>query len=412
MPAADREHAVLIVGSGHGGASAAMALRRLGNQGCITIVSSEPEPPYERPPLSKDYLSGERGFERLLIRPETFWAEQGIELLLGREAVALEAEKRLRLADGTVHGFESLIWAAGGKPRRLSCGGHDAGGVHAIRTRADVDALRAELIDGGDIAVVGGGYIGLEAAAILTKLGKKITVLEAAERVLARVSSAPLSRFLEAEHRRRGVDVHLNVTVERIEVHDGAATGVRLTDGRFIPATIVIVGIGIDPCIAPLAAAGAAIGARGVTVDPFCRTSLDGVYAVGDCVEFANSFADGATIRLESVQNATDQATVAARAIMGVAEPYVALPWFWSEQYDFRLQTVGISLGHDRIVVRGNVDAPGFSLLYLKRGKVIALDCVSNVKDYVQGRLLIMSGKVVAPDLLSDSNVPLKSLAA
>jgi 3-phenylpropionate/trans-cinnamate dioxygenase ferredoxin reductase subunit len=413
MRSTDRHYDVLIVGAGHGGASTAMALRRLGHAGTIAMVSKELDPPYERPPLSKDYLSGERSFERLLMRPESFWAEQGIDLLLGREAVALDAgEHRLRLADGAALSYGSLVWSAGGEARRLACSGHDVAGVHTIRNRADVDRLRTELICGEDIVVIGGGYIGLEAAAILTKAGKRVTVLEAADRLLARVSSAPLSRFFEAEHRRRGVDVRLNVTVDCIEARDGAAVGVRLADGTILPANIVIVGIGIDPCIAPLRAAGAAVGAAGVIVDAFCRTSLEDVYAVGDCVEFANPFAGGASLRLESVQNATDQGSVAAKAIIAVPEPYAAIPWFWSEQYDFRLQTVGIALGHDQIVVRGDADAPGFSLLYLKDGKVIALDCLSNVKDYVQGRMLINSGKIVSPDRLADCALPLKTLAA
>src|SRR5439155_11963066 len=195
--------------------------------------------------------------------------------------------------------------------------------------------------------------------------------------------------FLLAQHRAHGVDIRLGATVDCIEGQDGAASAVRLADGSLIAADMVIVGIGIDPCIAPLVAAGAEAGPAGVRVDQFCRTSLTEIFAIGDCAEHANAFAGGAFVRLESVQNATDQASVAAKAIMGTPEPYAAIPWFWSEQYDFRLQTVGLSIGHDAIVVRGDPAAPGFSLLYLKEGRAIALDCIGNVKDYVQGRMLI-----------------------
>jgi 3-phenylpropionate/trans-cinnamate dioxygenase ferredoxin reductase subunit len=403
----------LIVGGGHGGASAAIALRRFGFEGTVAIVSMEPDLPYERPPLSKDYLAGERPFERMLFRPEAFWKEQKIELLLGREVTAIAAEeRRVALADGARLSYGALIWSAGGSARRLSCTGHDLAGVHSVRSRADVDALRAELPGTGRVVVIGGGYIGLEAAAILTKLGKQVVVVEAADRLLARVASQPLSDFLLAQHRGHGVDVRLGATVDCIEEQNGAASAVRLADGSLIAADMVIVGIGIDPCITPLVAAGAEAASAGVRVDECCRTSLPHIFAIGDCAEHSNAFADGAFVRLESVQNATDQAAVAARAVMGAAEPYAAIPWFWSEQYDFRLQTVGLALGHDAIIVRGDPAVPGFSLLYLKEGRAIALDCIGNVKDYVQGRMLITSRQVIDPDRLADASVPIKSMLA
>ena len=402
---------VLIVGGGHGGAYAAMALRRFGFEGSVGIVSREPDPPYERPPLSKDYLAGERDYERLLIRPAGFWPEHRIDLLLCEEAVAIDAPAhRLDLAGGRSLGYGSLIWSAGGRPRRLACPGHDLVGVHMIRSRADVDALRAGLGPAQRIAIIGGGYIGLEAAAVLAVMGKSVTVLEAADRLLARVASRPLSDFLAAAHRHHGVEVALDVSVEAIEEREGAACGVRLADGRLVPADLVIVGIGIEPVVEPLLAAGAGEGGV-LAVDLYCRTGLPDVWAIGDCVHFPQPFAAGASMRVESVQNAQDQANAVARSLTGALTAYDALPWFWSNQYDLKLQSIGLSLGHDDIVVRGDPAAAGFSLLYLKQGRVIALDCVNAVRDYVQGRALILGGAVVPAERLADPAIPLKALA-
>jgi 3-phenylpropionate/trans-cinnamate dioxygenase ferredoxin reductase subunit len=236
-------------------------------------------------------------------------------------------------------------------------------------------------------------------------------VLEALDRVLARVAGEALSRFYEAEHRAHGVDVRLGARVEHIEGEDGRVTGVRLAGGEIVPAGMVIVGIGIVPAVEPLRAAGAE-GGNGVAVDEHGRTSLPDIFAVGDCALHANPFAEGIPIRLESVQNANDMATVVARAIIGEPEPYHAVPWFWSNQYDLRLQTVGLSVGHDQEILRGDPASRAFSIVYLKQNRVIALDCVNSVKDYVQGRALV-NGRVVADSRrLADAAVPLKSLVA
>jgi 3-phenylpropionate/trans-cinnamate dioxygenase ferredoxin reductase subunit len=257
--------------------------------------------------------------------------------------------------------------------------------------------------------VIGGGYIGLEAAAVLRKLGKKVCIVEALDRVLARVAGAPLSHFYEAEHRAQGVDVRLGATVACIEGRDGRVAGVRLADGCVIEADLVVVGIGIVPEVEPLLAAGAADG-NGVEVNAQCRTSLPGIYAVGDCSLHANPFAGGAWIRIESVQNATDQANVAAKAILGQPAAYDAVPWFWSNQYDLRLQTVGLSIGFDETLVRGDPASRSFSVIYLKQDRVIALDCVNATKDYVQGRKLLFERATPDRRLLADPNVPLKSV--
>ena len=401
---------VVIVGGGHGGAQAAIALRQNGFTGSIALIGRETEPPYERPPLSKEYFAREKTFDRLYIRPPQFWDEKDVKLHLGIEVTAVDpAAKQLTLSDGSSFGYGKLIWATGGDPRRLSCPGAELAGVHAVRTRADCDQLMGE-IDGGvrNIVVIGGGYIGLEAAAVLTKLGCKVTLLEALPRVLARVAGPELSAFYEADHRAHGVDLRTGVAVDGLE-GEGRVTGVKLADGSVIPADAVIVGIGVVPAVGPLIAAGAA-GGNGVDVDEFCRTSLADVFAIGDCAAFACDFAGGTVMRVESVQNANDQATNVAKSIIGDAQPYHAFPWFWSNQYDLRLQTAGISLGYDQTVVRGSMEDRSFSVVYLKAGKVIALDCVNMVKDYVQGRKLVEAGATPDLERLADASVPLKEL--
>ncbi len=402
---------VVIVGAGHGGAQAGIALRQYGFEGSILMIGRDPDPPYERPPLSKDYLARQKSFERLLIRPGDFWGDQRITTALGREVVAVDpVEKKLTLSDGDRVGYGALIWAAGGDPRRLSCAGADLAGIHSIRTRGDVDRLMAEL-DGGAkrAAVIGGGYIGLEAAAVLIKLGCSVVLLEALPRVLARVAGAVLSEFYQEKHRAHGVDIRTGTMVDRIEGTRGAVTGIGLADGSVLPADIVIVGIGISPCVGPLSAAGA-VGGNGVQIDEFCRTSLPDVYAIGDCAAHANAFADGAVIRLESVQNANDMANTAARSICGAPAPYRATPWFWSDQYDLKLQTVGLSAGHDAAVLRGDPAKNAFSVVYLRDGRVIALDCVNMVKDYVQGKKLIEERAAIAAEQLADTTISLREM--
>ncbi|MGB5777864.1 NAD(P)/FAD-dependent oxidoreductase [Allopontixanthobacter sediminis] len=406
------DHAdVIIVGTGHGGAQAAIALRQNNFEGSIILLGREKDPPYERPPLSKEYFAGEKPFERIQIRPTQFWAEKDIDLRLGSYVTDVDwMDHTITLSDDTKLTYRKLIWAAGGDPRRLSCAGADLAGVHSVRNRADVDRMVTELAGGPKrVAVIGGGYIGLEAAAVLRKLDHEVVLLEALPRVLARVAGQELSDFYQAQHRAHGVDLRLETTVERLEGDGDKVTGVKLDTGEIIPADLVVVGIGIVPAIGPLIAAGAA-GGNGVDVDEFCRTTLDDIYAIGDCAAHANPYADNAVIRLESVQNAHDMASTAARAICGDKQPYNAFPWFWSNQYDLKLQTAGLSLDYDQTVLRGDPDSSRFSVIYLKEGRVIALDCVNSVKDYVQGRKLIEARLVPDPDILADADTPLKEL--
>ncbi len=408
---------IIIAGAGHGGAQTAIHLRQMGFTGSITLIGNEPELPYERPPLSKDYLAGDKPFERILIRPATFWADKSIDMRLGHAITDVDATgQRVTLGDGSAMTYGQLVWATGGDPRPLSCPGADLTGVHAVRTRADVDAIMAMLDQPGQvgrIAIIGGGYIGLEAAAVLTKLGKPTILIEALPRVLSRVAGEAISAFMESEHRNHGVDMRTGMGVTAIEGENGHVSGVRLADGSSVAADMVIVGIGIIPATAPLHAAGADCpdnAPGGVMVDAQCRTSLPHIYAIGDCAAHANDFVDGAVIRLESVQNAADQAKVVASNIMGNPMDYTATPWFWSNQYDLKLQTVGLSTGHDTTVVRGDPATRSFSVLYLKSDRVIAIDAINAIRDYTQGRKLVEARALIDPAILADADVALKDM--
>lgn len=395
----------IIVGSGHGGAQAAHALRQYGFVGSIALIGSEPDLPYDRPSLSKDYLAGEKTFDRLQLRPGAYWDQQRITLLPGRRVTGVSAAQRqLTCGDGRNFGFEALIWAAGGTPRPLSCTGHDHPAVHYLRDKADCDRLLAALPACRHVAIIGGGFIGLEAAAVLRGMEKHVTVIEAQDRVLARVSGVEVSRFYEAEHRARGVEILLGVGLDSIRGDDAAE--LHLSDGRALSADLVIVGIGLVPATEVLQQAGAETR-QGILVDQRCQSSLPGIYCIGDCAVLR----DGPGIRIESVQNANDQAGIAARAICGQAVPNAATPWFWSNQYDLKLQTMGLNLGHDATVLRGDPGKRSFSLLYLRQGSVIAADCINATRDYVQSRQLIEAGRLIPQAILADTSIPLKAMA-
>lgn len=406
-----RHFDILIAGAGHAGAQAAITLRQLGFSGSIGLIGAEEDLPYERPPLSKEYFAGEKSFDRLLLRPRAFWLDRNIETFTGLRVDTIDVGRKR--AGTSRHEFEygKLIWAAGGTPRLLTCPGANAGNVHVIRQRGDVDRIRAQLDRVSCATIVGGGYIGLEAASVLTKLGKKVVLLEAQKRVLERVAGEQLSQFFEEEHRRHGVDLRTGAGVEAIEIVAETATAVVTREGERIVTDMLIVGIGILPEIGPLASAGAAVG-DGVHVDEYCRTSLADIYAIGDCASHINAFANGKRVRLESIQNAHDQAKTVAAHIVGIDSPYDALPWFWSNQFDLKLQTAGISRGHDQTVMRGDPARRSFSILYLRGGRLIALDCVNSVKDYVQGRAHILSGAVLSPALLANDSIALKDIAS
>ncbi|MGO7337514.1 NAD(P)/FAD-dependent oxidoreductase [Rhizobium leguminosarum] len=396
----------VIVGGGHGGSQTAAALRQSGFTGSIALIGAEPDLPYDRPSLSKDYLAGKKTFERMHLRPQDFWGTREVELLLGRHVSAVDPTARTVMTDrGEYFSYGQMVWAAGGDPRKLSCPGSDMAGIFYIRSKADCDALIDVLPDAQRIVIIGGGYVGLEAAAVFREIGKEVTLVEALDRVLARVAGDPISRFYENEHRARGVDLRLNSNVASLAGVSGRVSSVVLASGEAITADIVVIGIGIIPSVGPLIAAGAK-GANGVDVDEFCRTSLPNIYCIGDCARLES----GPGIRIESVQNATDQATTAAKAICGEFKAYDATPWFWSNQYDLKMQTVGLNYGFDSVVTRGDPASRGFSVIYLKNGAVLALDCINSPRDYVQGRKLVDNAARIDPAALADTSRQLKEI--
>jgi len=403
---------VLIVGAGQAGAQTAISLRQQGFTGSIVLLGEEPDAPYERPPLSKTYLAGETDAASLALRPAAFWADNHVQVLTGERVTAVDAETRqARCASGRVLHYGSLVWTAGGQARLLDCPGAELDGLHVVRTRVQVDALRAELEGVRRAVIIGGGYIGLETAAVLARMGREVTVVEAQERVLARVTSPAVSAFYEAEHRGHGVRIRTSCAVASLSSSGGRVQEVVLADGTRLPADLVVVGIGLVPEVGVLREAGARCG-NGVEVDERCLTSLPHVYAAGDCASHVNRFAAGARVRLESVQNANDQARVVAANIAGVPTDYHAVPWFWSHQYDLKLQTVGLSAGHDDSVVRGDPATRSFSVVYLRAGRVVALDCINAPRDFVLGKKLVAMGAEAARQDLADPKHDLAKIAA
>lgn len=404
---------VVVVGAGVAGAHLAVALRQGGYEGSITLVGEEVDLPYDRPALSKEYFAGERPVERLPLRPEKFWTERSVRVLRGRRAVSLDPVGRVLLCDdGLRIRYSNLVWATGSRPRRLTVGGSGSGGVYEFRSRADVDRLRADLPGVSAVVVIGAGFIGLEIAPTLLKYGKKVTVVELGPRVLGRVAGPDISRFFEAEHRRHGVEIRTGVGVSTVVADADRVRGIQLADGgEEIRCEAVIAAIGTQVELQVLDRAGAETG-DGVHVDEFCRTSLPNVFAVGDCAAQINRFAGGERVRIESIHNAAEQAKVVASALLGRPERSRAAPWFWSHQYDIRLQTVGLNRGYDATVLRGDVASRSFSVVYLRAGQVIALDCINASRDFMQGKALVESGAVLRAEKLADGSLSLKDILA
>ncbi len=389
---------VVIVGAGQAGAALAAKLRALGHKGPITMIGEEAAPPYQRPPLSKGYLLGQMEEDRLWLRAPDFWAENAIDLRLGMPVTAIDrAARTVTVGDETL-AYDALALTTGSAPRRLPAAiGGDLQGVFTVRTLADVDAMRAEFVPGRRVVIVGGGYIGLEAAAVASKLGLAVTVLEMAPRILQRVAAPETSDYIRALHQSHGVTILEGTALERL-LGGPRVTGARLADGREVPADFVIVGVGITPGTALAEAAGLALD-NGIATDEMGRTSDPAIWSAGDCASFPWN---GRRIRLESVGNDIDQAEAVAANMLGADRPYVATPWFWSDQFDLKLQIAGLNTGYDRIITRSEGMA-GVSFWYYRGNTLLAVDAMNDPRAYMVGKRLIDAGKSPAPEVLAEA---------
>jgi 3-phenylpropionate/trans-cinnamate dioxygenase ferredoxin reductase subunit len=399
----------VVVGAGQAGLSLVARLRALGHAGSLTLIGAETDPPYQRPPLSKAYLKGEMARERLWLRPRSFYEEGKIELLTAARVAAIDREaKAVVLTDGRRLPYDLLALTTGALPRRLpAAAGGDLDGVFVMRSLADADALAAALRPGMPALIAGGGYIGLEGAAVLAEKGLDVTLIELAPRILARVAAPATADFFRALHRGHGVDVREDVRVTGLTGAAGRVTGVELADGARIPAEVVLVGVGITPDTALAEAAGLAV-ADGIVVDAAGRTSDPAIFAAGDCTRFPWR---GGTVRLESVPNAIDQGEMVAEAMLGSGEGYEARPWFWSDQYDVKLQIAGLNTGWERTVTRPGAREGGQSVWYFAGERLLAVDAMNDPRAYMTGKRWIEAGVSPDPAALADPAADLKTLA-
>ncbi len=401
---------VVIIGAGQAGGQAAYSLRLGGFEGAITLVGDEPAPPYQRPPLSKAYFKGEMEAERLFLKPLDYYAAHGIELVTGKAATRIDLQaKQVELAGGDKLAWDRLVIATGARPRKLSVAGADLGGVTQLRTLADVDRLKELARPGARMVVVGAGYIGLEAAAVGVQLGLRVTVLEAMAQVLSRVAGPEIGAFYTGVHREAGTDVRLGARLEGFE-GTGRVSGVRLEGGEVIPADLVLVGVGVLPNLELAREAGIVCG-NGIVVDHEMRTSDPDVFAIGD-VAWRPLVHYGREGRLESVHNAIEGGKLAAAAILGANPPPLEVPWFWSDQFDLKLQTAGLWTGADQTVTRGDPNARAFAVFYLKERRLIAVDAVNSAPEFIVGKKLVAAKAAVAPGELADKSIAMKDIGA
>jgi 3-phenylpropionate/trans-cinnamate dioxygenase ferredoxin reductase subunit len=398
----------LVIGAGHAAGQLVSTLRQRDYDGRIVLAGEEAWVPYQRPPLSKKYLAGELERSRLYFKPPVFYEQAGVDLRVSTRVTALDTGgRRAELEDGGSVDWDHCVIATGSRVLKLQSPGADLPGIHYLRTIDDVDAIRAHFAPGARLTVVGAGYIGLEVAAVAALAGLDVTVLEMAQRVMSRVVPPVVSDFYEAEHRRHGVKLRLGEGVSGFEGEE-AVTAVITAAGERVPADFVVVGIGIEPVTELAAAAGLACD-DGILVDEYCRTRADGVYAIGDCTRHPNGIY-GRQLRLESVHNALEQAKTAAAGICGDALAYNQVPWFWSDQYDLKLQIAGLSEGHDRLVMRGDPAQRAFACFYLAGGRLLAVDAVNSPREFMLAKPLIAAGATPDPDALADPDVSLKDL--
>ncbi len=397
---------IVVIGAGQAGSSLVARLRKDGFEGDITLIGAEPVPPYQRPPLSKAYLLGEMELERLYLRPESFYADQNIALRLGQRVTAIDPKARTVTVGGETIPYDQLALTTGSDPRRLPASiGGNLEGVHVVRDLAHVDDMEPRVKEGEKVLIVGGGYIGLEAAAVCAKRGVKVTLVEMADRILQRVAAPETSDYFRALHSQHGADIREGVGLDRIVGDDGKVTGAVLTDGSELNVDFVIVGVGIAPSTELAEMAGLELD-NGIKTDALGRTSDPSIWAAGDCASFPHK---GERIRLESVPNAIDQAEIVAQNMLGAGQDYVAKPWFWSDQYDVKLQIAGLNTGYDRVVTRKG-EGQTVSFWYYKGDQLLAVDAMNDPRAYMVGKRLIEMGKSADPDIVADAEADLKPL--
>lgn len=396
---------VVVVGAGQAGLAVVARLRAKGFAGRITLIGAEPTPPYHRPPLSKAYLLGDLPREQLYLRPERYYDENDIRLLLGKAVSAIDASARTVTVGDSAIPYDALVLTTGSEPRRLPPDiGGSLGGVFSIRSLADIDAMAPHIRSGARVLIVGGGYIGLEAAAVAIRRGVKVTLIEMSERILQRVAAPETSAYFRSLHKKAGVDLREGVGLVRLAGDDNVRSAI-LTDGTILDLDAVLVGIGVEPSTALAEMTGLALD-NGVCTNAFGETTAPYIWAAGDCASFPYQ---GSRIRLESVQNAIDQAECVADNLIGAGKAYSPKPWFWSDQYDTKLQIAGLNIGYDQVVERENYK-DGISFWYFRDKKLLAVDAINDPRAYMVGKRLIDSGRSPSPASVTDQTINLKTL--
>ena len=401
---------IVIAGAGHAAGQLVASLRQGGYGGNIALVGAEAFPPYQRPPLSKTYLAGDLARERLFLRPEKFYADQGVDLYLGRRVERIETMRHAAvLSDGERLAYDRLVLATGSRVRRLDLPGAELPGVHYLRDIADVDAIRPAFREGARLVIIGAGYIGLEVAAVAAKTGLDVTVIELADRVMARAVTAEVSDFYAREHRAAGVKLELGSPPPRRFTGNGKLSGVEIESGNTYPADLVVVGIGVTP-VTELAEQAGLECDDGIVVDELCRTADPDILAIGDCTKHPNSLL-GRSLRLESVHNAQEQAKTAAATLCGESRPYRQVPWFWSDQYDLKLQIVGLPKGHEQTVLRGEPKDRSFAVFCVDDDRLHAVEAVNSAREFMWSKKLIAAETPVDVASLGDTSRNFKEIA-
>jgi len=401
---------IVIVGMGHAAGQTSISLRQHGFTGRITMIGEEPYLPYQRPPLSKKFLAGEISPDRLLLRPESFYADHNIDVRVSTRVTNVHRDKKqVTLETGEEISYEKLVIATGSHVRRLDLPGADLPGIHYLRTIDDVLRIQSSFEPGAHIAIIGGGYIGLEVAAVAVSRGLYVTVLEMADRVMSRVVAPAVSEFFEKAHREAGVDIRCNAKPGASFKGENRLEAIKADDGTRIRCDLAVIGVGVLPTVSLAEAAGLECN-NGIMVDEFCRTRDPAILAVGDCTNHPNSLL-GRRVRLESVHNAQEQAKTAAATICGKPQAYAQIPWFWSDQYDLKLQIAGLSAGYDEYVIRGDPAERSFAAFYLNAGRLIAVDAINSAREFMLSKKLIAIGARFDPEILADMEIPFKDLA-